>query len=157
MGVAGAGKSTVGRQLAASLHWGFCDGDLLHPQQNIEKIRQGLPLNDDDRLPWLTQIRKTVAEWIAREQQAVLAASLLKQAYRRFVLDEHPQEVELVYLKASASLLQQRLRNRTGHFMGETLLASQLDILEEPAGALIVDASLSPDVIVTQIRGTLAI
>jgi gluconokinase len=156
MGVAGAGKTTVGRQLAQQLNWQFCDGDSLHPQANIEKIRQGIPLTDDDRRPWLARIHEMLVDWIAHGERGVLACSLLKQAYRACVLNGHRDKVRLVYLRASPALLQLRLINRPGHFMGEGLLASQFEILEEPADALVVDASQPPEIIIRMVRSILA-
>lgn len=152
MGVAGAGKTTVGRQLAGELRWRFCDGDTLHPRENIDKILRGLPLTDEDRHSWLERLRSAIAEWIAVGDRVVLAGSLLKAAYRATVLNGHCDLVRVVYLQASRNLLQQRLINRTGHFMKEGLLASQLEILEEPLDALILDASQAPGALTRQIR-----
>jgi gluconokinase len=152
MGVAGAGKSTVGRRLSDELKWRFCDGDTLHPAVNIDKMKQGIALTDEDRRPWLDRLHEALVEWIGQGQHVVLACSLLKAAYRAHVLDGHRDHIQLVYLKANRTLLQQRLLHRTGHFLREGLLASQLEILEEPAEALMIDASLSPETIVRQIR-----
>ena len=152
MGVAGAGKTTIGRQLAQQMNWPFCDGDAFHPQSNIEKMRHGIPLTDDDRRPWLASIHKSLVEWIAHGEHVVLACSLLKETYRRQVLDGHRDKVQLVYLKASPALLQLRLTKRPGHFMDRSLLASQLEILEEPVDALVVDASQTPETIIRLIQ-----
>lgn len=155
MGVAGAGKTTVGRQLAQHMNWKFCDGDVLHPQSNIEKMRHGIPLTDDDRRPWLARIHQSLIEWIAHGERAVLACSLLKETYRGRVLNGHRDKVQLVYLKASPALLQLRLAGRPGHFMDRSLLASQLEILEEPVDALVVDASQTPETIIRLIQSLL--
>jgi gluconokinase len=152
MGVAGAGKTTVGRQLASELGWRFCDGDELHPFPNIDKMSRGIPLYDEDRRPWLERIRQTIAEWIATGENVILACSVLRERYRAMVLEGHRDRVQIVYLKASPALLQQRLISRTGHFMGEVLLASQLEILEEPADALVLDAADPPARLLQQIR-----
>ena len=152
MGVAGAGKTTVGRQLAQHLNWQFCDGDALHPQANIEKIRQGIPLTDDDRRPWLALVRESLVDWIAHGTRVVLACSLLKEKYRAYVLNGHRDRVQLVYLQASPALLELRLINRQGHFMRESLLGSQLEVLEEPADALVVDASQTPETIIRTVQ-----
>ncbi len=152
MGVAGAGKTTVGRQLAQHLYWQFYDGDSFHPQANIDKIRQGMPLTDDDRRPWLARVRESVVDWIAHEERVVLACSLLREEYRDYVLNGHRDKVQLVYLRASPTLLQLRLINRQGHFMKEPLLRSQLGVLEEPADALVVDASQTPETIIRLVQ-----
>jgi gluconokinase len=155
MGIAGAGKTTIGRQLAAALGWPFCDGDAYHSPASIEKLSRGIPLTDEDRGPWLARIHAAIREWVTRRESVVLACSVLKASYRRAVLDGHRDQVRIVYLKADRRLLRQRLAQRTGHFMGEALLASQCDILEEPADALVIDAREPAAVIVAQIRAAL--
>lgn len=155
MGVAGAGKTTVGRQLAQHLNWQFYDGDSFHPQANIDKIRQGMPLTDDDRRPWLARVRESVVDWIAHGERVVLACSLLREEYRDTVLHGHRDKVQLVYLRASPTLLRLRLINRQGHFMKEPLLGSQFEILEEPADALVADASQTPETIIRLVQSVL--
>jgi gluconokinase len=155
MGIAGAGKTTIGRELAAALGWRFCDGDEFHSPDSIEKLRRNIPLTDEDRRPWLARLHAAIGHWIARGESAVLAASVLRASYRRAVLSGHREHVRLVYLKADRRLLQQRLAQRAGHFVGEALLASQWDILEEPSDALVVDAGQPSAVIIAQIRSAL--
>ena len=150
MGVVGSGKTTVGRLLAQRLGWEFADADDFHPALNIEKIRNGIPLGDEDRQPWLDRLREAILDWIARGRNVVLACSALKRAYRK-TLDAGP-EVRFVYLKGSATLIAERLRSRQGHFAGEQILASQLSDLEEPEGALTVDIAATPEQIVDKIR-----
>ena len=150
MGVVGSGKTTVGRLLAQQLNWEFADADDFHPAVNIEKIRNGVPLGDEDRQPWLDRLREAILGWIARGGNVVLACSALKRAYRK-TLDAGP-EVRFVYLKGSAALIAERLRSRHGHFAGEQILASQLADLEEPEGALTVDIAATPAQIVGKIR-----
>ena len=150
MGVVGSGKTTVGRLLAQRLGWEFADADDFHPAVNIEKIRHGIPLGDEDRQPWLDRLREAILGWIARGRNVVLACSALKRAYRK-TLDAGP-EVRFVYLKGSAALIAERLRSRHGHFAGEQILASQLADLEEPEGALTVDIDATPAQIVDKIR-----
>ncbi len=82
MGVSGAGKTTVGQLLAQQLHWDFADADDYHSATNIAKMRQGIPLTDDDRAPWLETLRTLISNWIAARKNAVLACSALKRAYR---------------------------------------------------------------------------
>jgi len=150
MGVVGSGKTTVGRLLAQQLNWEFADADDFHPAVNIEKIRHGIPLGDEDRQPWLDRLREAILGWIARGRNVVLACSALKRAYRK-ILDAGP-EVKFVYLKGSATLIAERLRSRHGHFAGEQILASQLSDLEEPEWALTVDIAATPAQIVDKIR-----
>ena len=155
MGVVGAGKPTIGRLLAEQWGWQCADADDLHPQANVEKIRHGIALNDEDREPWLASLRRKVSEWIAEDINAVLACSALKQSYRRDL--QVGPEVRFVYLKGSPELIAERLRARQGHFANEQILASQFDDLEEPEAALIVDIAESPERIVTIIRERLGL
>jgi len=153
MGVVGAGKTTVGKLLASQLGWKFADADDFHPQSNVDKIRHGVPLTDEDREPWLDHLRKAIIVWIASGESVVLACSALKSAYRVKLAAE--PEVRFVYLKGSSPLITERLRSRLGHFADESILASQLADLEEPAKAITVDISASPDQIVAEIRRAL--
>jgi gluconokinase len=150
MGVVGAGKTTIGRLLAEKLGWEFADADDFHPPQNVEKIRRGIPLNDDDRWPWLERLRAAIIEWIAEGRNVVLACSALKRSYRQEL--EVGPEVRFVYLKGSAALIAQRLRSREGHFAGEQILASQIADLEEPENAVVAEIDSSPQQIVAVIR-----
>ena len=155
MGVAGVGKTTVGRQLSQQLRWTFLDGDTVHSPENIAKMARGTPLTEDDRRPWLESLRQAIAAWVEQDVNAVLASSLLKQAHRAIVLTGYEAHVKLVYLQAAPSLLRERLSTRTGHFAGVALLESQLALLEEPAHALMLDASEPPDQLVQTICSTL--
>jgi len=152
MGAAGAGKTTVGRQLSEELRWPFLDGDEVHPLENIAKMRRGTPLTDEDRRPWIQALRKTIAEWLEQGMNAVLTCSLLTHAHRATVLAGYEPHVKLVYLQASHALLHKRLTARTGHFAGVALLESQLALLEEPSDALVLDASRPPVQLVQTIR-----
>ena len=155
MGVVGAGKTTVGRLLAEQLHWQFADADDFHPQANIEKIRQGIPLTDDDRKPWLESLRAAVLRWITEERSVTLACSALKRSYRE-QLDAGPQ-VRFVYLKGTPQLIAERLRARAGHFAGEQILSSQFADLEVPNDAITVDIAATPPEIVAGIRQKLGL
>jgi gluconokinase len=150
MGVAGAGKTTVGNLVASQLAWEFADGDDYHPAANVEKMRNGIPLSDADRAPWLEILRSLIANWIASGKSGVLACSALKRAYRERL--QVSPEVRVVYLKGSVALLQRRMRARLGHFMTERMLESQLATLEEPEDAVVVDVDRSPEEIVAEIR-----
>jgi gluconokinase len=150
MGVVGAGKTTVGRLLAEQSGWEFADADDFHPPSNVEKMRRGIALNDDDRKPWLERIRAAITAWIKEGRSFALACSALKRSYRR-ELAVGP-EVRFVYLKGSADLIAERLRLRQGHFTGEQILASQFSDLEEPEAAVTVDIAATPQQMVVEIR-----
>lgn len=147
MGVSGAGKTTVGARLAAQLGWVFLEGDDLHPAANIAKMTAGVPLTDADRAPWLAAIGEAIDDWAALGTSGVLAASVLKRAYRDGLRAARPQ-IELVYLNGGRALLASRLAGRKGHFMPPRLLDSQLATLEPPAAdehAITVEISLPPE------------
>lgn len=137
MGVAGAGKTTVGKLLAAKLGWEFADADNFHSARNIEKMRSGQPLTDADRAPWLASLRVRIEGWVAANNNGVLACSALKQSYREHLV--LGPEVRIVYLKGDLTVLRERLRSRQSHYMREEMLASQLAVLEEPDDAITVD------------------
>jgi gluconokinase len=150
MGVVGSGKTTVGRLLAEQLGWKFADADEFHSPSSVEKMRRGTPLSDDDRRPWLANLRTAITNWITESHNVVLACSALKSAYRREL--GAGSEVRFVYLKGSAGVIAERLRAREGHFTGEQILASQFADLEEPEAAVTVDIASAPQVIVARIR-----
>lgn len=150
MGVTASGKTTVGRLLAEASGYQFYDADDFHLSANVDKMRRGIPLDDDDRRPWLETLRDLVRRCLAEERNAVLACSALKQAYRRYLLID--PRVKLVYLKVDEELIRQRLQRRQGHFMNPALLESQFTTLEEPDEALWLDASRSPEEIVGTVR-----
>jgi len=155
MGVAGAGKTTIGKLLAEQLGWMFVDADDFHSAANIEKISQGTALDESDREPWLEAIRTAELRWTSERQDVVLACSALRRAYRE-KLDIGP-EVRLVYLNASRELISQRLLSRRGHFANPLLMASQLDTLEEPDDAITVRAEKLPEDIAAEIRTRLGL
>lgn len=152
MGAAGAGKSTVGRQLANQLGWCYVDGDDFHSTANLEKINHNLPLTDEDRRPWLEHLRTAITGWVSSGTYVVLACSLLKASHRAMVLTNTKEHVRIAYLKADRPLLERRLLNRTDHVMKVDLLDSQLETLEEPIDALVLDASESPQKLAHRIR-----
>jgi len=152
LGAAGAGKTTIGQALAARHGWRLIDGDDYHTPQAVEKMRRGIPLTDAERGPWLASLHAVIAAAIARREPLVVACSALKQRYRD-ILRDNLRTVRFVYLRADEALLRKRLAGRKGHYAGLSLLASQLEALEEPVDAhtLTVDASTPPDAIVRAI------
>jgi gluconokinase len=150
MGVSGAGKTTVAAHLAQELGWDFLDADSFHSAGNIAKMHAGIPLDDADRTPWLEVLRREIACAIQQRRNLTLACSALKDAYRQQLVAG--PEVRLVYLKGPFDVLRQRLVHRSGHFMTERLLASQLEALEEPADAITVDAQQPVADIVAEIH-----
>jgi gluconokinase len=152
MGVTGTGKTTVGKLLAQQLGWTFVEGDDFHPPANIEKMRRGLPLDDEDRKPWLDAIRHCLSEAIQRGENIVLACSALKHTYQHYLAGYAPELVSFVYLCGSPELLRQRLAGRSGHFMNPALLRSQFQTLEPPDDAIRVEVSQPPEAIVAEIR-----
>ena len=152
-GVSGSGKTTVGRLLASQLNWEFADADEYHSPASVEKMRNGIPLTDADRAPWLQTLRNLITTWTASKKNAILACSALRQTYRQSLAVS--PEVQFVYLKGTPELLQRRLRARVGHFMTARMLKSQLATLEEPVGVLTVDVDQSTESIAAEIRAKL--
>jgi len=130
-GVSGSGKTTVGALLAGRLRWRFADADTFHPEANLAKMREGMPLTDADREPWLRAITAWMDERLAADESGVITCSALKRAYRDRLLNGRP--ATMVFLEASDAVLEERLRTRPGHFFPERLLNSQLSTLEVPA------------------------
>ena len=150
MGVSGSGKTTVGRRLADALGAEFAEGDAYHPPANVEKMRNGIPLDDADREPWLERLSTEIGGWLEAGRNVVLACSALKQRYRDILKAGRP-DVRFVYLRGSESQIHDRLARRRGHYMPASLLASQFAALEEPDDAITVDIGHPPDEIVTSI------
>ena len=150
MGVAGSGKTTVGKSLAAHLGWDFYDADDFHPPENIAKMASGTPLNDADRSPWLDSLRNLISSSLMQNRPGVLACSALKESYRQQMLADN-DGAQVVFLKGNYDLIWSRLSTRNDHFMKPQMLQSQFETLEEPANALTVDISRSLDEIVQEI------
>ena len=129
-GVSGVGKTTVGKIVAQDRGWKFYDADDFHSTANIEKMRNGRPLTDEDRQPWLQSLRDLIQRCLTQNENAVLACSALKKKYRD-ELRVNP-DVKFVFLRAERAQVVQHLKNRHGHYFDPKLLDSQFTDLEEP-------------------------
>lgn len=156
MGVSGAGKTTVGKLLALDLGWSFYEGDDFHPRSNVVKMAQGIPLTDDDRQPWLQQIRLLIDDLISSGQNGVIASSALKQVYRNLLVGDE-DDVKLVYLKGEYPLILARLEDRQDHYMKSGLLDSQFLAMEEPDDAVNMDITWEPEEIVAAVKQALGL
>ncbi|AKT39467.1 gluconokinase [Chondromyces crocatus] len=155
LGVSGAGKTTVGQKLAEAIGARFCDADDLHPRANLDKMAHGIPLDDDDRAPWLATLRRSIEQWLREDGDTVLACSALKASYRDLLAGDEVR-VRLVFLRVPIEVARARVTERKGHFMPPGLLESQFEALEEPGDAIVVDATRPPDTLVHDIRVALA-
>ena len=152
-GVSGAGKTTIGKRLAGELGWKFYEGDDFHPAANIEKMRSGHPLTDEDRKPWLAKLRKLIERETSSKRNAVVACSALKRKYRDYL--RVGPEVRFVFLRGDRKLIEKQLKQRRGHFMDPHLLDSQFRDLEEPQpdeGTIVIELGRSPADLVKEIR-----
>jgi gluconokinase len=157
MGVSGSGKTTIGRALAGRLGFAFRDGDEFHPPSNVAKMRAGIPLDDNDRAPWLVAIATWIDELRDAGRHGVVACSALKRAYRDVLIGSRA-DVRLVFLKGSHELIARRMEARRDHFMPASLLVSQFAALEEPAddeGAIVAPIEEGPVEIVEGIVASL--
>ncbi|MEB3044001.1 gluconokinase [Rhizobium sp. MJ21] len=134
MGVSGCGKSSVGAGIAARHGMRFVEGDQLHPAANVEKMAQGIPLTDADRLPWLDQIGVEIKIAQRASRGLVISCSALKRSYRDRLKQAAGGRLAFVFLEGSRELLLSRMQARQGHFMPASLLDSQLQTLEPPTG-----------------------
>ena len=154
MGVSGCGKSVAGSRLAQKLNAHYAEGDEFHSEANIEKMRSGTPLTDDDRWPWLRSIAGTIAEWRSEGKNAVIACSALRKVYREILADGH-DDVVFAHLKGSMELISSRLAVRKHEYMPASLLRSQFDTLEEPdekvENTITIDIDKKPEAIVEEI------
>jgi len=157
MGVSGCGKSTVAGLLAERLGWDLVEGDDLHPDENVAKMASGVPLDDDDRAPWLDTVSSWIVEHALAGVPGVVTCSALKRRYRD-VLREH--DVVFVHLRGSGELLGSRMAAREGHFMPTSLLDSQFSALEPPQPDerhVDVDAGLPPEEQVERVLAALGL
>ncbi|TBF54743.1 gluconokinase [Rhizobium leguminosarum] len=134
MGVSGCGKSSVGEKLTEALHLAFVEGDALHPAANVEKMSKGIPLTDEDRMPWLDRIGEDIKASLEKSEGIIVSCSALKRLYRDRLRAAAGGKLFFVYLEGSRALLMKRMGERKGHFMPASLLDSQLATLEVPTG-----------------------
>jgi carbohydrate kinase (thermoresistant glucokinase family) len=153
MGVAGSGKSTVGRALATRLAVPFVEGDALHSPEAMAAMAAGRPLTEGEREPWLARVR---AELVAHRSTGVVVACSALTDHARHLLADSAGDVRFVWLTGDPELVAARLRRRRGHPVGPELLPSQLATLQPPAGALALDVAEPPDVLVGRIVEWLA-
>lgn len=132
MGVSSSGKSTVGNAIARRLHVPFLDGDGYHPEANVEKMRAGIPLTDEDRWPWLERLAAALHEAAKRKDAAVGACSALKRAYRDFLTEQAGEPILFVYLDGNREVIAERMAKRSHEYMPASLLDSQFATLEVP-------------------------
>jgi ACS family tartrate transporter-like MFS transporter len=149
MGVAGSGKSTVGAQLAAQLGWTFLDADDFHSPENKAKMRRGIHLTEEDRIPWLRAMHAELERLDSQKQNAVLACSALRKSYREILAAG--LDLRVAYLKGSYEVIQERIEERHAHFAGTSILADQFAVLEEPGDALELDVTLPAEQLVAEI------
>lgn len=133
MGVSGSGKSTLAAQLVERTGWNYAEGDDYHSEANRAKMHAGIPLTDEDRLPWLDALHGVLSGWQNQSVSGVLTCSALKEIYRDRLLSGISAG-RIVWLDPPRALLEQRLTARTGHYMNPKLLDSQLATLEVPHG-----------------------
>jgi gluconokinase len=129
MGVTGSGKTTVATELARRLGWDFTEGDDHHPAANVEKMRAGIPLDDDDRRPWLLELAGWIGAHEAEGRSCVLTCSALKRSYRALLCEGHPS-VWFAHVSGPQELITERVSARTGHYMPPSLVPSQYATLE---------------------------
>ncbi|MEM6805803.1 MAG: gluconokinase [Bacteroidota bacterium] len=128
MGVSGTGKTTIGQGLSDKLNWPYFEGDKFHPPSNVEKMRAGIPLNDEDRAPWLLAIRAAIEKRLSSGESAIFTCSALKASYRE-VLQRGDKRIKFIYLQGSYDLIMNRLNSRTHEYMPASLLKSQFETL----------------------------
>lgn len=153
MGVSGSGKSTIGLKLADLTGLTFIEADDYHPAKNVAKMSKGVPLNDEDRFPWLEALHQQLVRH--QNKGCILACSALKESYRERLTLQLKAEVIWIFLKGEYDLIAERLHAREGHFMNPVLLESQFQSLEAPENAQLIDISNSFESIIKQIKSIL--
>jgi gluconokinase len=156
MGVTGSGKTTIATLFVEKTGATFYEGDEFHPPENIDQMRSGIPLTDDDREKWLRTLRGIIVRSLKENEFAVITCSALKSAYRE-LLQGGDSRVRFVHLTGPPAIIEERLKARRGHFMPPRLLESQLAILEPPTEALTFSCEKPPAEIVTALIQVLGI
>lgn len=154
MGVSGSGKSEIGRRIAELLGCRHLEGDAYHSQKNVDKMSAGIPLTDEDRRDWLMQIRDEIAAAVDRSESLVISCSALKRGYRDILRSGDP-DLQFVHLQGDRSLITQRMKARSNHFMPTSLVDSQfrdLEPLGDDEAGICLDIRLEPDELVRRFR-----
>ena len=152
-GVSGCGKSLIGKKLAEDLKYEFIEGDDFHSNENIEKMNNNIPLNDNDREIWLKDINSEINR--LKIKNIVVACSALKESYRQALIDGVDADIDWFCLKGNFNLIKKRLDSREVHFFKSDLLDSQFNIIEYPDYCKFIDITESPDIIVEKIKSEL--
>ena len=152
-GVSGCGKSLIGNQLSKDLQFEFIEGDDFHSNENIKKMKNNIPLNDDDREAWLDQINNELNK--LKNKNVVIACSALKEIYRQRLVKGIVAKIDWFCLKGTFDLIEKRLDKRGDHYFKSTLLKSQFDIIEYPDYCKFIDIIESPEKIVERIKSAL--
>jgi len=153
IGVSGCGKTTIARKLSEAMGLPYYDADDFHPQENIDKMSSGMPLNDKDRVSWLETLSKNLQNWESKGG-AILACSALKEQYRK-VLSQDLTNCQWIFLHGSYELILERMNKRKDHYMSGELLKSQFEILETPTYGIHIDIQKSPEEIIAKIKSSL--
>ena len=152
-GVSGCGKSLIGNQLSKDLQFEFIEGDDFHSNENIKKMKNNIPLNDDDREVWLDQINNELNK--LKNKNVVIACSALKEIYRKRLVKGIVAKIDWFCLKGTFDLIEKRLDSRGNHYFKSTLLKSQFDTIEYPDYCTFIDIFESPDKIIERIKSAL--
>jgi gluconokinase len=149
MGVAGSGKTAVGKAVAGRFDWLFLDADDFHPAANIDKMKHGIPLNDQDRIPWLRTLHDELQRQLAENHSVILGCSALKESYRH-ILSDQVSPLTFMLLDVDQETIRERLQHRAAHFFPKELMTSQFAALEKPKDAIIIDARKPLDEVIDQ-------
>jgi gluconokinase len=150
MGVSGCGKTSIGQALSERLGWSFYDGDDFHSPENVSKMSNGMPLNDDDRTNWLKTLHELISEKLRAGENLILACSALKKKYRH-QLRLGNEGLVFVYLNGDFELIWSRMQTRNDHYMKPEMLISQFNTLENPSNALVVNIDQPIEAIIQEI------
>ncbi|PRX49839.1 NADP-dependent phosphogluconate dehydrogenase [Salegentibacter salegens] len=154
MGVSGSGKTTIGKLLAKDLNLSFYDADDFHPPENVEKMKNGIPLQDEDRKGWLAVLAENIQKW-NKQDGAVLACSALKEKYRKQLTSIPEKDLKWIFLWAEFDVILKRLKNRKSHYFKPEMLTSQFETLEEPNCGIRINVNTSEENILKEIMAKL--